>query len=102
MPSLDIMQKTQPDGNDQADGNQGRGDRPGNGKRGRGRPPGPDKAKRGTGRKLTLPPAVYQRLLLNSIEQSRSMSAIAAEILEAHLPALWIAGKRGSAPPAEE
>lgn len=99
MPALDIMQKTtQPDGSDQADG-QGRGAKPA--KR-RGRPANPDKAKKGAGHKLTLPPAVFRLLTLNSIEQGRTMSAIAAEILEEHLPRLWIAGPRGSQSPTEE
>jgi hypothetical protein len=98
MPALDIMQKTQLD-TDQADGNQGRGAKPA--KR-RGRPRDPDKAKKGSGHKLTLPPDVFRLLTLNSIEQGRSMSAIAAEILEEHLPRLWIAGPRGPQSTTEE
>ena len=46
---------------------------------------------KGKGRKLTLPDAVFDRLVLTAIKRGSTASAIAAEILDRNLPRLRIA-----------
>jgi hypothetical protein len=46
---------------------------------------------KGKGRKLTLPDAVFDRLVLTAIKKGSTASAVAAEILDRNLPRLRIA-----------
>jgi hypothetical protein len=69
--------------------------------RGRGEPAGPRKAARRRARpsagersgahKLTLPDTTFMRLELTAIKRGSTASAVAAEILDRHLPRLRIA-----------
>jgi hypothetical protein len=71
---------------------QGRGEPSGSAKRpARRRPKSSTGGDKGKGRKLTLPDAVFDRLVLTAIKRGSTASAVAAEILDRNLPRLRIA-----------
>jgi hypothetical protein len=78
---------------DAAEGDgQGRGEANGNPRRAPRRRPRPSAAgEKGKGRKLTLPDAVFDRLVLTAIKRGSTASAVATEILDRNLPRLRIA-----------
>lgn len=78
---------------DAAEGDsQGRGEANGSPRKPARRRPRPSTVgDKGKGRKLTLPDAVFDRLVLTAIKRGSTASAIAAEILDRNLPRLRIA-----------
>jgi hypothetical protein len=49
--------------------------------------------KEGRGRNLNLPDVIFERLQLVAIKRRKTMSAVAAELLDRHLPKLRISGE---------
>jgi hypothetical protein len=80
---------------------EGRGDSPPAPRRRPGRP-AKAPAVKAKGHKLGIASAVFRRLLLHSIQTGRTMSDIANEILDAHLPNCWIQSQAKSSPPMKE